>query len=69
MSYSDYFRYPHTKNEMKQYYASTQNELGVSIRIRACRHPKVLPNAWDDYYRSNMMLRNWKAYRLTQWKA
>ncbi|WP_444942314.1 hypothetical protein ACJJI3_09950 [Microbulbifer sp. ZKSA004] len=68
MSYTDYFRYPHTKNEMKQFYASGINEVDVSIKIRGRRHPKCLPNSWDDYYRSNMRLRNWKAYRKQQWK-
>ncbi len=69
MSYSDYFRYPHTKNEMKQFYASKVNELGIPINIRGRRRPKSLPNSWDDYYRSNMSLRNWKAYRKKQWKG
>lgn len=68
MGYSDYFRYPHTKNEMKQYFASVVNEIDIPIKIRGCRHPKSLPHSWDDIYRSNMALRNWKAYRKNQWK-
>lgn len=67
MSYSDYFRCPRTKNEMKQFFASDINE--IPITVRGCRRPKSLPNAWDDYYRSNMTLRNWKAYRKTQWRG
>ncbi|WP_444957126.1 hypothetical protein [Microbulbifer sp. ZKSA002] len=68
MSYSDYFRYPHAKNEMKKFYASSISEVGVFIKIRGRRNPKCLPNSWDDYYRSNMRLRNWKTYRKQQWK-
>ena len=68
MSYSDYFRHPHTKNEMKQYFASKYSETDIFIRIRGRRSPKSLPNSWDDIYRSNMFLRNWKSYRKTQWK-
>lgn len=69
MSYSDYFRYPHTKNEMEQYFASSANELGIAVRVRGRRCPKSLPSSWDDLYRSNITLRNWKAYRKTQWKV
>jgi len=69
MSYSGYSRYPHTKNEMKQYFASIVNELDISVNVRGRRRPKSLPHAWDDYYRSNMSLRNWKSYRKTQWKT
>lgn len=38
-----YFRHPKTMNEMKQYYASLENELEVPIKIRNCRQPKCLP--------------------------
>lgn len=69
MGYSDFFRYPHTKNEMKQFYASTTSELDINIKVRGRRRPKCLPNSWDDYYRSNMYLRSWKVYRRKQWKG
>ena len=62
MGSSDYFRYPHTKNEMKQYFASSVNELDITIRVRGRRRSKSLPHSWDDC-RSNMSLRNWKFYR------
>lgn len=69
MGYGDYFRYPRTKNEMTQYYASVVNELDIFIKVRGRRCPNALPHAWDDIYRSNITWRNWKAYRKKQWKA
>jgi len=69
MRYCDYFRHPHTRNEMKQYYASVVNELNIVIKVRGRRRPTSLPNSWDDIYRSNITVRNWKAYRRKQWKA
>ena len=68
MRYSSYCQYTRTKNEMTQYYAASENELGVPIKIRVNRHPKYLPNAWDDLERSDRRMRSWKAYRRTQWK-
>ncbi|GAB2891123.1 hypothetical protein GCM10027180_21570 [Microbulbifer echini] len=64
-----YFRHPKTKNEMKQYYASLENELEIPIKIRNRRRPKCLPNAWDDYFPSNITNRNWKLFRRKQWKG
>ena len=69
MSYFDYFRYPNTKNEMKQYYASLVNEENLRIKVRGRHKPKSLPHAWDDIYRSNMFSKNWKSYRRHQWKT
>lgn len=68
MNYSVYLRYPRTKNEMKQFYASIENECDISIVVRGRRRPKNLPNAWDDIYRSNLSPRNWKAFRRNQWR-
>ncbi len=68
MSYSDYFRHPHTKNEMKQYFASQYGVNHIQINVRGRRRFKSLPNSWDDIYRSNMSSRNWKLYRKKQWK-
>ncbi len=61
-----YFRYPRSKNEMTQYYATTVNEYKIPIKIRGKRQPLHLPNAWND----DMVhiQRNWKKYRKTQWK-
>ena len=66
MRYVSYFRHPHTKNEMKQFFASTVNELNIPIKVRNRRKPKHLPNAWDDMFRSET--RNWKRYRNKQWR-
>ncbi|GAA5215719.1 hypothetical protein ACFSJ3_10855 [Corallincola platygyrae] len=68
MGYSNYYRHPHTQNEMKQFFASAVNELDIPVKVRGRRRPKYLPCAWDDLYRSNMSLRNWKSYRKAQWK-
>ncbi len=68
MSFAGY-RHPRTMNEMKQYFASIENELDVPVKIRGSRQAQYLPHAWDDIYRSNIDLRCWKAYRKTQWKA
>ena len=68
MSYADYFRHPHTKNEMKQYFASNVNEPDTTIKVRGLKRPKSLPTSWDDYYRNNMPLRKWESYRKNQWK-
>lgn len=65
MRYVSYFRHPLTKNEMKQFYASKENELEISIQLRGRRKPKSLPNAWDDINRSQA--KSWKEYRRRQW--
>lgn len=64
----NYFRYPRTKNEMTQFYASVYNEESVFVKVRGRRRPKTLPCAWCDLDKSNMRNRNWKLYRRTQWK-
>ena len=66
MKYAGYFRYPQTRNEMKQYYASIENEMNIPVKIRGSRKPKQLPNAWDDIACCRM--RNWKCFRRTQWR-
>jgi hypothetical protein len=66
MRYTAYFRHPKTSNEMRQYVATSVNELEIPINVRGRRSAKCLPNAWDDIFRSDT--RNWKAYRKTQWK-
>ncbi len=62
-----YFRSPKTGNEMRQYYATTVNEIEVAVKVRGKRRPKYLPNAWDDIFRGET--KNWKAYRRCQWKT
>ncbi len=61
-----FFRYPKTAGEMRQFYASTNNELGIRIKVRG-RRPKSLPNAWDDIYSKPQ--RCWKCQRKVQWRV
>jgi hypothetical protein len=61
----NYFRYPKTTNEMRQFYASNDNELGIRIKVRGRRRIKSLPNSWDDIYSKSQ--RCWKVYRKHQW--
>lgn len=63
---SGVYRAVRTTNEKTQYYACTDNEIMVTVRIRSKRHAKVLPGLYDDLMRYPM--RNWKRYRKTQWK-
>ncbi len=62
-----FFRKPKTKNEMWQYYATTENDMGIKIKVRGRRSPKPLPNAWDDFEKHSS--RSWKKYRKTQYKV
>jgi hypothetical protein len=63
LKYAGYFRHPQTQNEMKQYYASIENEMIIPVKIRGRRKPKQLPNAWDDI--ASCWVRNWKRFRKT----
>ena len=60
------FRHPRTHNEMRSYDPETLAEYG--IKIRGKRKPRNLPNAWDDYYRSDALSKSWKDHRGTQYR-
>ena len=67
MGYGYYSRHPKTANEMKQYFASIENEPSIPLKIRGRRKPKHLPNSWDDIDRH--FIRSWKYYRKNQWRV
>ncbi len=61
-------RRPRTTQERRAYFHDEVSEYG--IRIRGRRTPRGLPNAWDDYVRSDVMnYKNWKKHRRNQWKG
>lgn len=66
MGYGYCYRHPKTTNEMKQYFASIENELNISVKVRGRRRPKHLPHSWDDINRAYH--RSWKHYRKKQWR-
>lgn len=60
------YRFPQTKNEMKQYYTAIDVENGVMIKVRGKRRAKNLPHLYDDQYRHGS--RCWKDHRRVQWR-
>ena len=62
-----YFRHPKTAGEMRQFYASIENELNIGIHIRGRRRPKSLPNSWEDIDLNTQ--RCWKSQRKKQCKV
>ncbi len=61
-----FWRHPKTFNEMRQYYATIDNDLGIKIKVRGKRKPNLLPNTWDEINRT--LERSWKKHRKTQYK-
>lgn len=62
-----YYRRPGTIQERRE-----NQQDGIleedEPRSRAARNNKNLPSNWDDLMRSNQDVRNWKNFRITQWK-
>lgn len=66
MGNSYYYRHPKTLNEMKQYFASIENELEIPVNVRGRRRAKNLPHSWFDIDKPS--IRNWKQYRKNQFR-
>ena len=58
-----WYKRPHYMNEKRQYY-NYDPQL-----VRGKRHPKYLPNAWDNYQRGDVKTRkSWKSKKIRkQW--
>lgn len=61
-----YFRRPHTTQERRWAHAWDDEEDAPRVRGRRTNH--MLPNTYDDVYRSDVDDRCWKRYRKHQWK-
>lgn len=61
-----FWRHPKTFNELRQYYATIDNDLGIRIKVRGKRRPNYLPDTWDEMDRD--IQRSWKKQRKTQYK-
>ena len=61
-------RRPRTTQERRAYFHDEIAEYDV--RVRGRRKPRMLPNAWDDLVRSDILNhKTWKRHRRTQWKG
>jgi len=65
--YGSILRNPRTTQERRASYL-TEDEIYYGVNIRGRRKSHSLPNAWDDYVRSDFNCKNWKKHRRTQWK-
>lgn len=61
-----WFRRPRTTQEKRWAHAWEDEEFAPKVRGR--RSLCNLPDAWDDFRRSDLESRNWKRYRKYQWK-
>lgn len=59
-------RRPRTTQERRNYFLDEEME---DVKLRARRSGRNLPNAWDDYCRSDIFVKNWKKFRRTQYKT
>ena len=62
------FRYPKTQQELREIdkYYHEEDMKFYKVKHRASRNRT--PTAWDDQFRSDQRIRNWKKYRKHQWK-
>lgn len=62
-----FYRHPKTTQERRWAHAWEDEEYPIKPRGRRSAHN--LPESWDDYWRKDMCIRNWKRYRKHQWKV
>ena len=62
------FRYPRTQQELREIdkYYHDEDMKTYKVKHRASRNRT--PTAWDDQFRSDQRIKNWKKYRKHQWK-
>ena len=62
------FRYPKTLQELREINKFYHDEEMKEYKVKNRAARNRIPNAWDDDMRSDVDIRNWKKYRLHQWK-
>lgn len=59
--------YRQMRTTQERRWAAAWDDEEFAPKTRAARNFRNLPNAWDDWWRTED--RNWKRYRRTQWKS